>query len=85
MGYPSMTYFVMHGNTGGVSSMTIERDANDFLFLRRKVEAACRLVEATDLESWSLNDAGWWCSEKWAPCWQICKGKHQQASEDANG
>ena len=85
MGYPSMTYFVMHGNTGGVSSMTIERDANDFLFLRRKVEAACRLVEATNLESWSLNDAGWWCSEKWAPCWHICKGKHQQASEDANG
>lgn len=84
MGLPQMTFFVMHGSSGAVSSMTIERGPRDFSFLWRKIEAACRLVEATDLKVWPLNDAGWWCSAKWAPCWSVCKGK-QEASEDANG
>jgi len=84
MGLPQMTFFVMHGSNGDASSMTVERGPQDFAFLRRKVEAACRLVEATDLTVWPLNDAGWWCSEKWAPCWSVCKGK-TTASEDANG
>jgi len=83
-GHPTMTFYVVYGHDGGVSSMTIERGEQDFQFLRRKVEAASRLVERTDLEVWPLNDAGWWCSEKWAPCWSVCKGK-TTASEDANG
>ena len=85
MGLPQMTFFVMHGSNGDVSSMTVERGPQDFAFLRRKVEAACRLVEQSDLTVWPLNDAGWWCSEKWAPCWSVCKGKTTAASEDANG
>ena len=84
MGLPQMTFFVMHGSSGATSSMTIDRGPGDFSFLWRKIEAACRLVEATDLTVWPLNDAGWWCSEKWAPCWSVCKGK-RAASEDANG
>ena len=85
MDLPQMTFFVMHGTKGEASSMTIERGPQDFQFLRQKVEAACRLVEQSDLKVWPLNDAGWWCSEKWAPCWSVCKGKQLEASEDANG
>ena len=84
VGLPQMTYYVVYGNSGGVSSMTIERGPRDFLFLRRKIEAACRFVEQSDLTVWPLNDAGWWCSAKWAPCGSVCKGK-TAASEDANG
>lgn len=78
------TWYCMYGTDGGVSTWTVSRGDLEFGFLRRKVEAASRLVEATDLEVWPLNDAGWWCSEKWAPCWSACKGK-TTASEDANG
>jgi len=83
-GRDTMTFYVMHGTKGEVSSMTIERGEQDFQFLRRKVEAASRLVEQPALKVWPLNDAGWWCSEKWAPCWSVCKGS-TAASEDANG
>jgi hypothetical protein len=79
-----MTFYVMYGAQGEVSSMTIERGPQDFEFLRRKVEAASRLVEQSGLKVWPLNDAGWWCSEKWAPCWSVCKGK-TTALENANG
>ena len=84
LGFTEMTFYVMYGADGGVASMTIERGEQDFQFLRRKVEAASRLVEQSSLKVWPLNDAGWWCSEKWAPCWSVCKGS-TAASEDANG
>jgi hypothetical protein len=83
-GRTEMTFYVMYGAQGEVSSMTIERGPQDFEFLRRKVEAASRLVEQSGLKVWPLNDAGWWCSEKWAPCWSVCKGK-TTALENANG
>jgi hypothetical protein len=84
-GLPEMTFFIMHGSRGEVSSMTVERGPQDFSFLRRKIDAACRLVEQSDLTVWPLNDTGWWCSPKWAPCWSVCKGSQLTASEDANG
>jgi len=84
MGRKTMTFYCMYGSKGEVSSMTIERGEQDFQFLRRKVEAASRLVEQPALKVWPLNDAGWWCSEKWAPCWSVCKGK-TTALENANG
>ena len=70
----AMTFFVVHGKSG-VSQMRIDRSPQDWEFLKRKVEALSRLVERSDMEVWTLNDAGWWCSEKWAPCWHLCKGK----------
>ena len=83
-GRDTMTFYCMYGSKGEVSSMRIERGEQDFAFLRRKVEAASRLVEQSSLKVWPLNDAGWWCSQKWAPCWSVCKGK-TMTSEDANG
>ena len=70
----AMTFVVIHGKSG-VSQMRIDRSPQDWEFLKRKVEALSRLVERSDMEGWTLNDAGWWCSEKWAPCWHLCKGK----------
>lgn len=83
-GRKTMTFYCMYGSKGEVSSLTVERGEQDFQFLRRKVEAASRLVEQSSLKVWPLNDAGWWCAEKWAPCWSVCKG-NTTASEDANG
>ena len=70
----AMTFVVVHGKSA-VSEMRRDRSPQDWEFLKRKVEALSRLVERTDMEVWTLNDAGWWCSEKWAPCWHLCKGK----------
>ena len=83
-GRDTMKFYCMYGASGEVSSLTVERGEQDFRFLRRTVEAASRLVAQPALKVWPLNDAGWWCSEKWAPCWSVCKGS-TAASEDANG
>jgi hypothetical protein len=67
-------YFnVMHKQ--GLQRFKVERDQNDFAWLRDQAATAAVLIEA-ELPVWPKRDDHWLCSAKWCPAWSQCKGKH---------
>lgn len=42
-------------------------------WMRFQALQAARLIES-GLPVWTPNDQGWWCSAKWCPAWDNCKG-----------
>jgi len=78
LGIPNFSYAIMHPD--GVGRMDLVRDQTHFDWLRTKVLALCRYVEAMPTAPWVLGDNGWWCSEKWCANWAHCKGSNQGES-----
>lgn len=63
----------IRGATVKVQRITVTRHRGDFDWMRAKCLEIARLREA-QLPRWPLGDAGWWCSSKWCPAWDDCKG-----------
>ena len=58
---------------GEVQYLKVRRGEPHVEWLRKQALAAAELIEQ-GLDAWPLNDAGWWCSDKWCPKFAECKG-----------
>lgn len=56
-----------------VEMVTIERTTEDVGFLIQELDNIDELQRA-DLKAWPLGPTDWWCSPKWCPQWQLCRG-----------
>lgn len=50
------------------------RTVGDCRFALQQMLALCHLIES-DIPVWPLGAADWWCSSKWCPAWNDCRGK----------
>lgn len=65
---------------GAVHWITIERGPNDWNALRDKCRALADLIQS-DLQVWPQSWNSWYCSPKWCPAWDRCRGKHYPEGE----
>jgi RecB family exonuclease len=72
--------FVVFVHNKGVQEYTVSRDSDDVEWLKFKALGAARHVES-GLPIWAMNDSGWWCSQKWCPAWDDCKGRFINGKE----
>lgn len=72
--------FVVFVHNKGVQEYTVQRKENHVDWLRFQALAAARLIE-TGLPVWTMNDSGWWCSEKWCAAWNECKGSFLKGAD----
>jgi len=76
----SFTYFVIPREPKGASipstdSLQIRPTVSDCAFLLEEMLGWCYLIEA-ELPQWPLGPTDWWCSSKWCPAWDQCRGLH---------
>ena len=57
----------------GAEVVATQRHGTEVNWLREMVHRALR---SSGSEAWDMRDEGWWCSAKWCPFWDTCKGKH---------
>lgn len=72
---PDFTYGVVIRGKGIAEELEIRRTLGDIRFYRDELTAYVKLIEA-DLDRWPLNPTDWWCSDKWCPVWDNCRGNH---------
>lgn len=77
-GSHNFTYFVFVRG-GEVQRLTVQRGPADWAWLKAQCLSIAKLIEA-DLDSWPLQDEGWWCSPLWCCAWNECRGKHVGSS-----
>lgn len=70
---PDGLRYVVFVHDKALQTYTIERNEQHMEWVRLQAVQAARMVES-GLPHWVMNDAGWWCAEKWCPAWQDCKG-----------
>lgn len=73
------TYVVLPRNPGKdglpeLDRLTIVPTAGDAQFLFAELMSLALLIEAR-LPHWPLGPSDWWCSNKWCPNWDNCRGK----------
>ncbi len=66
--------FVVLGRHG-VQRFDVHRGPNEWSWMRDKVTAMCKMIEA-GLDEWPKQDNHALCSEKWCDAWAVCKGAH---------
>lgn len=62
------------GYDGETRQVEVWRDQSHIDWICAQALQLVAMVEA-DLKVWPLNDAGWWCHDKWCSRWSECKGK----------
>lgn len=75
------TYVVLPRNPGKdqlppIDMLHIVPTAGDARFLLQELLNLALLIEA-QLPSWPLGPSDWWCSNKWCPNWDGCRGLTQ--------
>lgn len=70
---PAMFRYCVILHNGDVQEFDVWRDQGHWDFMRKQVLGLALLIEA-NLGQWPMTDDGWWCSEKWCPAWEQCKG-----------
>ena len=58
-----------------IDSVTVQRTEAHWTWLNRKALSVARKIEAGTDEAWELGDSDWWCSPKWCPAWDSCRGQ----------
>lgn len=71
----NFTFVRVGRDSGDYEEFTVNRKAVDTEFLVEQLEAMAVLDEA-QLERWPLGPTDWWCSSKWCPAWNQCRGKY---------
>lgn len=61
-------------------TVTVQRSQGQWTWLTELVNGIALMIES-DLPSWPLRDDGWWCSPKWCPFYQECKGVYVNATD----
>jgi hypothetical protein len=74
------TYVVLPRNPGkdqlpALDRLTVEPTVGDAKFLLSELMSMAMLIEA-QLPHWPLGPSGWWCSNKWCPNWDNCRGQY---------
>jgi len=72
------TYLVFHlgsKNQAELQKLTVERHQGDLDWLAEKCLSYAQLIEA-EVAEWPKQDNSALCSEVWAPCWDLCKGRN---------
>jgi hypothetical protein len=75
--YGDFQYGVMvrgNGATGQVVQTTRTAGDHQWVISQAHTLAAQIVANARDMNIWMTNDQGWWCSPKWCPAWDQCKG-----------
>jgi hypothetical protein len=72
---PDFTYGVVIRGKGLAEELDIKRTVGDVQFYRTEITALCDLIEQR-LDHWPLNPTDWWCSDKWCPAWDQCRGQY---------
>lgn len=75
-------YVVMVHGKPKVQRLALRRSEGHFAWLKRQALQYAKQVEA-DLDTWVLNDQGWWCSRSWCSSWMDCKGANVPDVETA--
>jgi hypothetical protein len=63
------------GSIPDVDKLTIAPTVGDAHFLLLEMLSYAKLVEAR-LDAWPLGPTDWWCSNKWCPNWDHCRGQY---------
>ena len=72
--YP-VRFIVFDRDTFAWHDVTVQRTVADCQFLLRELEAMCNAIEYLPANSWPLRPDDWFCSPKWCPAWDQCRGK----------
>lgn len=72
---PDFSYGVTLREKDHAEELSISRTVGDVHFYRDELLSLCKLIEA-DLDRWPLGPMDWWCSDKWCPAWNECRGMH---------
>jgi len=63
----------LKGKKNDVQEMSVLRGPGQWGWMAKVAHNIVAMMES-DTKEWPLRDDGWWCSGKWCPVWNDCKG-----------
>ncbi len=68
------TYMVFPKGKDSHQELTVTRSESHWEWLRAQCVAIADQIEGGVGAAWPRGDTDWWCSPKWCPAWDQCKG-----------